>query len=178
MKRLKQRPRSRTAPKIKLAKIKPVKIDLVIDDSGWRRLRGLEPSLRRAVRYALKAAAAKDVRALTLLLAGDEHLRALNYDFRGKNKATNVLSFAHSSDNDSYLGDIAIAYGVASREALAEGKPLVDHVIHLAVHGALHLLGYDHEARRDAEKMEALETKILRDLGIADPYAPCRKKAA
>jgi probable rRNA maturation factor len=166
--------RARTAPK----KSSLPKIEVLVEDEKWRRVRGLEPLLRRAVRQALKASGKNGVRALTLLLADDERLRALNHDFRGKNKPTNVLSFEPSSARDGYLGDIAIANGVATREAEAAEKSLSDHAAHLAVHGTLHLLGYDHEESRQAEKMEALETDILRGLGIADPYAPHRGKAA
>ncbi len=173
-----KRPKKRQSP-TKKPSVRPVKIELVMEDSRWRRVSGLEPQLRRAIRSTLKAAAAaRPVHSLTVLLAGDKQLRALNHDFRGKDKPTNVLSFAPPAGDDGYLGDIAIAYDVSAREARAEAKSLRDHVTHLAVHGTLHLLGHDHAKTRQAEKMEALETDILDGLGIADPYAPRRKKAA
>jgi len=95
-------------------------------------------------------------------------LRSLNAGFRGRDKATNVLSFPSGQTN--YLGDIAIAYGVAAKEARDQGKSLADHCLHLVVHGVLHLLGYDHERQKDARVMETLETAILANFGIADPY--------
>ena len=103
----------------------------------------------------------------TILLAGDKRLRALNRDFRGKDKPTNVLSFPST---DAYAGDIAIAYGVTRQEAKEAVKNFADHAMHLVVHGVLHLAGYDHERPRDAKVMEPLEVKILKRLGIADPY--------
>ncbi|HEX4637056.1 MAG TPA: rRNA maturation RNase YbeY, partial [Rhizomicrobium sp.] len=104
----------------------------------------------------------------TILLANDKKLRGLNRDFRGFDKATNVLSFPGA---DGYAGDIAIAYGVAAKEAKAAAKSIADHAAHLVVHGVLHLAGYDHERPKDALVMEPLEVKILKRLGIADPYA-------
>ena len=95
----------------------------------------------------------------------------LNRDFRGKDKPTNVLSFPAPANPEGHLGDIAIAYGVTAREAETAGKSLADHATHLAVHGVLHLLGYDHETDAEAEVMEPLEDAILAELGIADPYA-------
>jgi probable rRNA maturation factor len=92
----------------------------------------------------------------------------LNTHFRGKNKPTNVLSFP--SSDPAYLGDIAIAYGVVAREAKAQKKRIKAHAAHLAVHGVLHLLGFDHEIETDAVVMEGLETRILATLGLADPY--------
>ena len=103
-------------------------------------------------------------------MASDAKLRALNRDFRGKDKPTNVLSFPAAANAEGYRGDIAIAYGVTAREAKAAGKSFADHAAHLVVHGVLHLAGYDHERARDAKIMEPLEVKILAGLGIADPY--------
>jgi probable rRNA maturation factor len=104
---------------------------------------------------------------VTILLADDKRLAALNRDFRGKDKPTNVLSFPGQG---GLGGDIAIAYGVTQTEARAAAKSFADHAIHLAVHGVLHLAGYDHERPKDAKLMEPLEVKILKRLGIADPY--------
>ncbi|HEY1878102.1 MAG TPA: rRNA maturation RNase YbeY, partial [Rhizomicrobium sp.] len=104
---------------------------------------------------------------LTILLAGDRKLKALNQDFRGKNRPTNVLSFPSAN---GYAGDIALAYGVTAKEAKQAGKTFTDHAVHLVVHGVLHLAGYDHERPSDASVMEPLEVKILGRLGVADPY--------
>ena len=140
-------------------------ITLVIEEEKWRAVRGLQARLKQAAALALSSGRRKG--ALTILLSNDKRLKALNCDFRGKDKPTNVLSFPQGGD---YLGDVAIAYGVTSKEAKASGKKLIDHAAHLAVHGVLHLLGYDHERPRDAKIMEPLEVRILGKLGIADPY--------
>ncbi|MDE2182620.1 MAG: rRNA maturation RNase YbeY [Alphaproteobacteria bacterium] len=140
---------------------------LLIREAKWRKVRGIGPRLKKAAGAALAAASA-EAGALTILLASDRDLRALNRDFRGRDEATNVLSFPAAGE--SYLGDIAIAYGVAAREARAAKKTVADHAVHLAVHGVLHLMGYDHVTRRQAKIMEPLEVSILARLGIADPY--------
>ena len=108
--------------------------------------------------------------ALTILLTSDRHVRALNLSFRGKDGPTNVLSFPSSTGAGAYLGDIAVAYGVTAKEAKSAGKSLIDHATHLAVHGVLHLLGFDHETVRQAKVMERLETRILKVFNVADPY--------
>lgn len=122
---------------------------------------------------------------ISLLACDDARIAALNADFRGKLKATNVLSWPSEeraaeldgqtpdlpdTARDTELGDIAIAYETCVKEASKLGKTLSDHTVHLLVHGTLHLLGYDHERDRDATLMEGLETQILGKLGIADPY--------
>jgi probable rRNA maturation factor len=140
----------------------------MIEEPRWRAARGLGPCLKRAAELALKRGGNPDG-ALTILLASDRRLRALNGSFRKKDKATNVLSFP--ARHGAYLGDVAIAYGVAAKEARARKIKLADHTAHLTVHGVLHLLGFDHETARAARVMEPLETKILKELGIDDPYA-------
>ena len=144
-------------------------IHLEVEEPRWRKTRGLAAHLTAAAEAALKTAKAPKGVALTILLADDARLKTLNHDFRGKNKPTNVLSFP--SADPGYLGDIALAFGVTEKEAKAGGKRFVDHATHLVVHGVLHLVGYDHETERQANKMEPLETRILASLGIADPYA-------
>ena len=141
-------------------------ITLLVEDPKWRSHRGLQSRLKNAAEAARKAARMKG--DFTILLTSDKMLRSLNREFRGKDKPTNVLSFPSAG---AYRGDIAIAYGVASKEAKAAGKSFADHVLHLAVHGVLHLAGHDHEVPADAKVMESLEVKILARLGIADPYA-------
>jgi probable rRNA maturation factor len=144
-------------------------IDVVVEEPKWRQVPGFPAKLKRAVMLALaRGSKKKSLPPLTLLLTKDVRLRELNAQFRGKDKPTNVLSFPASEAG--YLGDVAVAYSVAAAEAKAEGKKLADHAIHLAVHGALHLLGYDHQRDKDARIMEALEIEILAELGIADPY--------
>jgi probable rRNA maturation factor len=148
----------------------PQRIEIVVEEPLWRSEgRSWTVQLRRAARLALAASPKTAEGGLTLLLAGDEKLAALNARFRGKDKPTNVLSFPATGGD--YLGDVAIAYGATAREAREAGKSIHDHGLHLAVHGVLHLLGYDHESAREARLMESLEIAILAELGIADPYA-------
>ncbi len=109
--------------------------------------------------------------AITVLLTDDAAVQQLNADFRGKDASTNVLSFPAAESARPHLGDIALAYGVCAREAEAQGKPLAHHLMHLTVHGVLHLLGYDHESDAEAEAMEGIERAILSELGVPDPYA-------
>ncbi len=143
-------------------------ITLVVEEAAWRSHRGLLPKLMRAAEAARRAARLPGHRRLTILLAADARLRRLNHDFRGKKKPTNVLSFP-SAERD-YAGDVALAYGVTRKEALASGKTFADHARHLVVHGVLHLAGYDHMTDRDAKMMEPLETRILARLGVPDPW--------
>ncbi len=105
-----------------------------------------------------------------MLLTTDQRLCALNALHRGKPRPTNVLAFPAGRDTAGYLGDIAIAYGVAADEAAASGMLLEDHAVHLVVHGVLHLVGYDHRTAREARRMEGLEVDILHEMGVADPY--------
>ena len=141
-------------------------ITLLVEDPKWRTHRGLAARLTSAAEAARKAARLKG--GFTILLAGDRKLRALNHNFRGKDKPTNVLSFPGA---DGYAGDIALAYGATKKEAKAAGKTMINHATHLVVHGVLHLAGHDHERPKQARAMEGLEVKILGRLGIADPYA-------
>jgi probable rRNA maturation factor len=110
----------------------------------------------------------------TLLLSDDAAIRALNRDWRGLDKPTNVLSFPSSSPvppgAPRHLGDIALAYETVAREATDEGKRFADHAAHLVVHGILHLLGQDHVEDSEADAMEKLEVAALARIGIEDPY--------
>ena len=158
--------------------------DIVIDAPSWTKaLRNARAVCRRAGLAALAAAGPKGPVDLSVLLTSDSAVRKLNATYRGKDKATNVLSFPSGGPTGEklrVLGDIAIAYGLVAREARGENKSLSDHLSHLVVHGVLHLLSYDHEDSEDADNMERLERKILARLGIADPYAapPAQKRPA
>lgn len=143
----------------------------MVEDKKWSTKRGLGARLKTAAALAL--ARGKGKGALTILLSDDKKLHTLNVTFRGKDKATNVLSFP--AYQGEYLGDVAVAYGVTAKEAREQKKQFADHATHLVIHGVLHLLGYDHETARAAKVMEPLETRILSELGIANPYA---RKAA
>jgi probable rRNA maturation factor len=108
---------------------------------------------------------------VSVALSSDAEVAALNAQYRGKAKPTNILSFpAGFGAPDGFLGDIILAEETVCREAQEQGTPLVHHVQHLVVHGVLHLLGFDHENKSDAERMEALEIGILKALGVANPY--------
>ena len=110
---------------------------------------------------------------LAIRLVDNKEGRALNRHYRGKDYATNVLSFPAELPEGvklPLLGDLVICVPVVAREAREQGKQLNDHYAHLTVHGALHLLGWDHEDEREAECMEQLEREILATLGISDPY--------
>ena len=147
-------------------------LTLEIQDVRWKKLRGLQLRLKRAVTAALLEAGGDATTGLTLLLTTDARVKALNRDFRGKDAPTNVLSFP--ADTAGYLGDIAIAYGVTAKEARTSGKALSDHAVHLAVHGVLHLLGYDHTTARKAGVMEPMEARILKTQNLVDPYEFCQ----
>ncbi|HEY8433936.1 MAG TPA: rRNA maturation RNase YbeY [Sphingomicrobium sp.] len=117
---------------------------------------------------------------VSVTLSGDEEVRALNAHWRGKDKATNVLSFPMADERDLtlvnvsgvelLLGDIILAHGVCSAEAHEKGVSIEDHAAHLVVHGTLHLLGFDHDQDAAAGDMEAREVRALGRLGIANPY--------
>jgi probable rRNA maturation factor len=131
-------------------------------------------SFRRWVESALRGAKRRKPAELSIRIVGADEGRVLNRDYRGKDYATNVLSFPVELPPGVVLpliGDLAICAPVVLREAAEQGKAARDHWAHLTVHGVLHLLGHDHIEDREAEAMEALETRILADLGIADPYA-------
>ncbi len=150
--------------------------EVVIAADCWQHEPDADAVIRRSIDVAASEADADVENAeLAVMLTDDTGIRALNKDFRGVDKPTNVLSFpaaAHpAGDAPRMLGDIAIAYETLRREADDEHKPFAHHLSHLAVHGFLHLIGYDHETDDDAEAMEALEVKILAQLGIPDPYA-------
>jgi probable rRNA maturation factor len=154
-----------------------IQIDVIVRSPRWR----AQPKARAIVKKAVSAAAkaVSTPRAeLAIVLGDDSAIRALNRTWRGQNKPTNVLSFPAAEPGGQkrsaspYIGDIVIAYQTAAREAVAEGKPFGHHLAHLAVHGFLHLLGYDHADDRDADAMERLERRILKRLAIPDPYGP------
>jgi probable rRNA maturation factor len=151
-----------------------VVIEVAIEAGDWASLES--PS--QLARMAILAAAQESRVALasnaeiSVVFCDDAFIRELNRKWRGHDEPTNVLSFPAGGDPASapLLGDIVIAFETASREAVAAGKPLRDHVAHLLVHGFLHLIGHDHGEPAEAEVMEALERGSLARLGIADPY--------
>jgi probable rRNA maturation factor len=148
-------------------------IDVAITAVSWRSIRGAKRVVTRAISACRgRLGRAGETAETSIVLCDDAEIRRLNRAFRGKDKATNVLSFpaAQSSGYGGHLGDIAIAFETVAREASAEGKSATAHLSHMAVHGYLHLAGYDHEDDADAEAMEAMEREVLASLGIEDPY--------
>ena len=118
----------------------------------------------------LRAALARAAR-VTVRFVGAAEGRRLNRDYRRRDYATNVLTFAYGAARGAPLeGDIVLCAPVVAREAREQGKPLRAHYAHLAVHGALHLQGHDHREAREAARMEARERRIMRRLGFGDPY--------
>ena len=153
----------------------PVSLEVAVSYAVPRKGVPAAASFRRWV------AAALDTRIreadLALLIVGEDEGRGLNSAFRGKDYATNVLSFPAErppglpkNARFPLLGDLVICAPVVAREATEQGKPLPAHYAHLTVHGALHLLGWDHDNDADAHAMEQLEREILAGLGIDDPY--------
>jgi probable rRNA maturation factor len=141
-------------------------VSVVLLDAAWTKVL---PGVERLVRKAARAAVGDRKRSITIALADDKRVRALNARDRDRDRPTNVLSYP--SGDRTFLGDVVLARQTVWREAKAQGKTPADHVSHLVVHGTLHLLGYDHETSdADAERMEALERRILKRIGIADPY--------
>jgi probable rRNA maturation factor len=147
-------------------------IDIVIASPLWHDVPAVETIIERALIAALPEDA--EASEVAVMLTDDAEIRTLNRQWRNEDHATNVLSFpqtAAAQGTPRLLGDIVIAYETTAKEAADEGKPLPDHLSHLAVHGLLHLLGYDHESNDQAETMENLERRILAQLGVPDPYA-------
>ena len=157
----------------------PITEVLVVADC-WLNEPDVEAVIQRAIAVAAEMVDADISEAeLAVMLTDDGGIRTLNKNWRGLDKPTNVLSFPalqltterSSQDAPRMLGDIAIAYETTRREADDEQKRFDHHLSHLAIHGFLHLIGYDHEKDQDAETMETLEREILAQLDIPDPYA-------
>ena len=162
-------------------------VDVVVASPLWKSHPHAERILRRAIAAAACAVPAAEGE-VAVVLTDDSAIQALNRDWRGKDAPTNVLSFPATAGRAGaprwkaadrgaggrpmpcLLGDIFIAYETTEREAQAERKLFAHHLAHLAVHGYLHLLGYDHELDNEARAMEALETVVLARLDVPDPY--------
>jgi len=137
-----------------------------------------EPPSLTAWAEAALAAVERPGAAITVRIVDADEGRALNRDFRGRDYATNVLSFpfpelppeAMAEIGAPYLGDLAICAAVVEREAVEQGKTTHAHWAHMVVHGVLHLAGHDHLEEAEAERMESLEREILAGLGFPDPY--------
>ena len=152
-------------------KLTAPKIDVLVESDLWRSTEDIRPTVRRAIREAA-ALLALPAAELAVVLTDDAAICLLNRAWRGADAATNVLSFptGRTRYDPPLIGDVVLAYETIAAEARAEHKPLAHHVAHLAVHGFLHLLGYDHVDSEDAEMMEQVEVDVLRRLAIPDPY--------
>ncbi|TBR13680.1 MAG: rRNA maturation RNase YbeY [Lysobacter sp.] len=153
----------------------PVRLDVAVAYAVPRKGVPSATSFRRWVGAALDSRIREA--DLAIRIVGEDEGRSLNRHYRGKDHATNVLSFPAEMPEGlppgvhlPLLGDLVVCAPVVAREAAEQGKPLAAHYAHMTIHGALHLLGWDHENEADATAMEALERRILAGLGVADPY--------
>jgi probable rRNA maturation factor len=148
-------------------------IDVEIQSPLWETQPEAEPTVRAAI--AAACARVPGAGEMSVLLTDDATVQTLNRDWRGIDTPTNVLSFPAAAPPGAgvpaLLGDVAVAFETLDREARAEKKPFLHHLAHLAVHGYLHLLGYDHQTDSEAEAMETLEREILATMRIPDPYS-------
>jgi len=145
-------------------------LNFILLDERWKKLvpswqEEASLALEKTVTFLEKDFSKKEV---SIVLTDDKHVQDLNKTFRHWDKPTNVLSFP--SEEESELGDIILAYETVRQEALEASLSPLHHMIHLIIHGFLHLLGYDHEKEEDAHKMETLEIQILQSLSIDNPY--------
>jgi probable rRNA maturation factor len=144
-------------------------IDIQVASPLW----SAQPLAEQTVRAAITAArAARDADGeVSVLLADDTAIRALNRDWRAIDKPTNVLSFpAAKETGGKFLGDIVVAYETLARECEDEQRDFLHHLAHLTVHAFLHLIGYDHQTEQQADEMEGLESRIMRSMNMPDPY--------
>jgi probable rRNA maturation factor len=148
-----------------------VKIEVIVKSKLWKTSKDTGKIMRRAI-AAAAATLSTPAAELAIVLTDDAAMRLLNRAWRDVDAATNVLSFPNRpiGGDAGFIGDIVLAYETVAAEAREEGKPFAHHLAHLAVHGFLHLLGYDHERAKDAATMERLECEILGRLAIPDPY--------
>ncbi len=149
-------------------------VDVSLGEGEWPDGEEAADWCSRAACAALAGAGRNGPAEISVLLGSDAEIRALNRRFRGRDKATNVLSFPAGAapwpGGPPPLGEIALAGSTVRREAAEQQKTLRDHLCHLVVHGTLHLLGFDHHTEREALRMEQLEARCLETLSIADPY--------
>lgn len=154
-------------------------LDIIEDAGDWSSLEDARVAIEGAVRALAAHAQFKShsLAQVCIALSDDVHVRRLNATYRGKDKATNVLSFPAGDDAQEpdavavFLGDVVLAHETIVAEAADLGLTPLHHLQHLAIHGVLHLNGYDHETDEDAAIMEALEIEILAALGVSSPYA-------
>lgn len=147
----------------------PFEIDILAQSERWQPYPYIEKYIYEAIGAAVSVLEEPRLGELSVLLSTDLKVQILNRKYRNKNKPTNVLSFPIAPPAPM-LGDIVLAYETVEKEAEDKGVSLEAHMMHLLIHGFLHLQGYDHENESDAEVMEALEIKALKTLKISNPY--------
>jgi probable rRNA maturation factor len=166
-------------------------IDIVVKSKKWAEIKNVENFIEKTIQKIIPLTDLKKILKknfileISVSLVSDLQMKKINWEFRGKNKATNVLSFPALDENlirqiglkelvehheYLFLGDIIIAFETLKKESLAQKKKFHDHLIHLILHSILHLIGYDHEEEKMAKIMEDLEVKILKKLKIKNPY--------
>lgn len=146
-----------------------VVVDILIQSPQWKKRSRAKKVVRTAINAAANEISCRGGE-LSVVLTNDAALRKLNRHWRGMDKPTNVLSFPAAAPKAGMLGDIAIAYETLARESRHDHKEFAEHLSHLAIHGFLHLMGYDHQNDSGAEAMEKVERTVLARLGIPDPY--------
>jgi probable rRNA maturation factor len=142
-------------------------IDISIRSPKWP---ALEDTIEKVATETLRLAKQKTAAELSIVLADDVFVQNLNHHYRGKDKPTNVLSFP--AEDPVLLGDVVLAYETVKKESTQNRRNFEHHVMHLIIHGILHLLGYGHESDKQADEMESLEIRILRTFGVKNPYDP------
>lgn len=149
--------------------IEDERVEFVVEADAWSAHDGLTRTCLNAIEAGLKQIDTPRDGAVVILFSDDATVHELNRRFRDKDKPTNVLSFP-APEREGYPGDVILAYETCAAEAQAAGVSLIDHAAHLALHGVLHLNGFDHQEEDEAAEMEALETAVLTGLGMQDPY--------
>lgn len=148
-------------------------VDYQIEDVADDCLYPAQKRVQRWLDVAIEVLSIEEALEVTVRLVDNEEITELNREYRGKDMPTNVLAFPCDWDlpeEPRLLGDVVIAVEVVNQEAKAQRKKMEEHWAHIVVHGFLHLLGFDHLQEQDAEQMEAMERKILQELGFSDPY--------
>ena len=156
-------------------------IDIAVEHDAWHALGDLDALAARAAAAVLAASgmAVAEGAEWSIVLADDAFVQDLNARWRGKDCATNVLSFpTDAGARDHALGDVIVAWDTSAREAAERGWTMPDYLAHLLVHGLCHLLGLDHETDAEADAMEAVEARALARLGIASPFEAVAEAAA
>ena len=160
-----------------------IQVDILYNAPDWQttnwHAQGANFNIQAVINTAVYACVSEfkaDNYEISVVLTNNSFIQQLNQQYRHKNSPTNVLSFPARDkymvgDMVENLGDVIIAFETVMQEAKQQQKPAIDHFVHLVVHGTLHVLGLDHQTALEAEKMEGLERRILKKLGISDPYA-------